>query len=236
MGTFDGMHLAHRHLVGRVCQEARANKGNSALVSFLAHPRKTIAKNYNHGVLTTQSEKTEIFAEIGLDNLIIMDFSTEISNMSYVDFIHFLQTKIAIQKIVLGYNHHFGKNRKGCYATLLKLGKECRFDVEEIEKQTINGLDISSSSIRHALRCGDIETANKMLGYNYSICIQTLYNKNTDERTIFFDPDKLLPKNGRYIVKIDGEDFFAKVQQPRLTIEAMNKADGIYQIEFIGEW
>ena len=273
LGTFDGMHLAHRRLAEKLCQDARGIKGNSIVVSFLAHPRKTIAKNYNHGVLTTPSEKTDIFAQIGLDNLIIMDFSTDIANMSYIEFIDFLQKKIGIQKIILGYNHHFGKNREGCYTTLLKLGKERHFEVEKFEKQTIDGLDISSSSIRHALSCGDIETANKLLGYNYSICIKTHYNENEDNEetpkktlghcgldpqssakmlftselqlnpamteiqkteffrsahdVIFFDTNKLLPKNGRYIVEINGINFFAIVKQPQFTIEAMDRADEI---------
>jgi riboflavin kinase/FMN adenylyltransferase len=235
LGTFDGMHLAHRHLVEKLCQGARTNNGNSMVISFLSPPKKTVAKNYNHGVLTTQSEKTEIFAEIGLNNLIITDFTTEISNMSYIDFIHFLRKKIDIKKIILGYNHHFGKNREGCYDTLLTLGKELHFDVERIEKQTINGLDISSSSVRHALSCGDIETANKILGYNYSICIQTLYDKNHDNHTIIFDQNKLLPKNGHYMVEIDGIKFSATIKQPHFTIEKMNNADGIYRVEFVGE-
>ena len=233
LGTFDGMHLAHRHLVERVCQNAGAVKGNSVVVSFLSHPQKTIAENYNHGVLTTQSEKTDIFAEIGLNNLIIMDFTTEISNMSYTNFVQFLRTKIDIRKIVLGYNHHFGKNREGCYATLQTLGKELHFEVESIEKQTIDGLDISSSSIRQALRQGDIETANKILGYNYSICVRVLYDKNGQNYTIFFDPDKLLPKNGRYIINGNGKNLWATVKQPSFTIEEMNEEEGSFRMEFI---
>jgi riboflavin kinase/FMN adenylyltransferase len=152
--------------VEKVCQAARLRKGNSVIVSFLEHPKKVISENFNHGVLTTQSEKIDILSEIGLNNLIIMEFTSEIANMDYADFIAFLQTKIGIQKMVLGYNHRFGKNREGCYATLLKLGKDLHFEVEEIEEQTLDGQPISSSAIRHALHCGDIETANKLLGYN----------------------------------------------------------------------
>ena len=233
LGTFDGMHLAHRHLVRNLCQTAKAINGNSVVVSFLSHPKKTITKNYNHGVLTTQSEKADIFAKIGLDNLILVDFSTEISNMSYIDFIHFLKRKIDIKKIILGYNHHFGKNREGCYETLLPLGKELNFEVESIEKQTIDGLDISSSSIRQALSSGDIETANKILGYNYSICVTTLYEKNNENHTFFFDTNKLLPKNGRYTVKIDEVYFNAIIKQPEFTIDAINKENGVYIVEFI---
>jgi riboflavin kinase/FMN adenylyltransferase len=228
LGTFDGMHLAHRYLVEKVCQAAKDIDGNSVVVSFRSHPRKTILEDFHHGVLTTPSEKTDILAEIGLNNLIIMDFTTKISTMSYIDFIHFLQTKINIQKIVLGYNHHFGKNREGCYATLLNLGKELYFEVEEIEKQTIDGLDISSSSIRHAIHCGDIETANKLLGYNYSIDLQIF----SDKSEIFFDKNKLLPQNGRYKIKIEGCDFFLTVKNSHLSIDN-NIGIGINKIEFI---
>ncbi|MCL2131112.1 MAG: FAD synthetase family protein [Lentimicrobiaceae bacterium] len=233
LGAFDGMHLAHRHLVEKVCQNARENNGNSVIISFLAHPKKIISEDFNQGVLTTQSEKTDILAEIGLDNLIITDFTTEISAMTYIDFIDFLQKKIDIQKIILGYNHHFGKNREGCYATLSELGKQRRFEVEEIEKQTIHGLDISSSSIRSALKCGDIETANKLLGYRYAINIQTLYEKNTQQNEFFFNQNKILPKNGRYTVKIDECNFVLTVNYPHLSIDAMNRETGSYKVEFV---
>jgi riboflavin kinase/FMN adenylyltransferase len=168
LGAFDGVHLAHRHLVETVCQLATDADGNSVVISFCSPPRNTLLEDFHPAVLTTQSEKIALLAQTGLDNLITMDFSPEISNMSYIDFIHLLRTKIDIRTIVLGYNHRFGKNREGCYASLLDLGKELGFDVEMIEKQTIDGLDISSSAIRQALRAGDVERANRLLGYNYS--------------------------------------------------------------------
>jgi riboflavin kinase/FMN adenylyltransferase len=225
LGTFDGMHLAHSHLAEKVCKDATTHNGNSVIVSFLSHPRKTISEDFNHGVLTTQSEKEEILTRIGINNLITIDFSTEIANMSYIDFIQFLKTKIDIQKIVLGYNHHFGKNREGNYDTLLPLGKELHFEVEKIEKQTINGIAVSSSSIRRALNSGDIETANKLLGYNYSICIQALYGK------ISLAQNKLLPQNGHYAVKIDDRNFVLEIQYPHILIDF--KHNGFYKVEFV---
>ena len=227
LGTFDGMHLAHRHLAEKVCRDATENNGNSVLVSFLSHPRKIISEDFNHGVLTTQSEKEEILSKIGLNNLITMDFTTEIANMSYIDFIRFLKTKIDIRKIILGYNHHFGKNREGNYTTLKHLGKELHFAVEKIEKQTIDGLDVSSSSIRRALARGDIETANKLLGYNYSIYIQTHHNKNE----ISLAQNKLLPKNGRYAVKINDRNFLLEIKHPQLLTDLKNK--GVYKVELV---
>ena len=227
LGTFDGMHLAHRHLAEKVRQDAAKNNGISVLVSFHSHPRKIVSDDFNHGILTTQNEKVEILTKIGLNNLITMDFTTEISNMSYIDFIHFLKTKIDIQKIVLGYNHHFGKSRRGNYATLLQLGADLHFEVEKIEKQTIDGLDVSSSSIRNALNSGDIETANKLLGYNYSICIQAYCDKNEVSLT----QDKLLPKNGHYTVKIDERNFVLEIKYPHLWVDLKN--NGFYKVEFV---
>ena len=234
LGAFDGMHVAHRHLVEKLCQDAKQNNRNSVIVSFSSHPRKIISEDPSQAVLTTQQEKLEILAEIGLNNLIIMDFTTDMANRNYIDFIHFLQTKIDIRKIILGYNHHFGKNREGCYDTLLQLGNELHFEVEQIEKQTIGGIPISSSSIREALYLGDIEAVNKMLGYNYSICVQIVYDKNNYQNAIFFDNDKLLPKIGRYIVKIDGCNFFLTVKHLHLSIDSIDdKEEGIYKVEFI---
>ena len=231
LGAFDGMHLAHRHLVKKVYQQAREMDGNSAIISFLVHPRKIISNDFNHGVLTTQNEKMDVLSEIGIDHLITLDFSPEISNINYADFIRLLQTKINIQKIILGYNHRFGKNREGNFSALQKLGKELHFEVEEVEKQTINGLDISSSSIRQALNKGDVETANKLLGYNYSICVQAFYKKNE----IFYDKNKLLPKNGRYIVKVKKKDFILTVKDALLSMDAFHgKEAEFYKLEFIG--
>jgi riboflavin kinase/FMN adenylyltransferase len=231
LGTFDGMHLAHRHLAEKVHQEAKIADGNSVIISFRIPPRKTILEDFNNAVLTTQNEKTALFAETGLNNLIIMDFTPEISNMNYADFIEFLQTKICIRKILLGYNHHFGKNREGCFATLLPLGKERHFEVEEIEKQTINGLSISSSSIRQDLRCGDIARANKLLGYNYFISIQAVCEENNAVVKFLFDSNKLLPQNGHYAVKANGTNLILTVEYPHLLIEGLES--GFYKIEFI---
>jgi len=227
LGTFDGMHLAHSHLVEKVCQEAKNIGGQSVIISFLTPPRKMISADFNHAVLTTQDEKTAILSEMGLNNLIIIDFTPEISNMNYADFANFLQTKIRIKKVILGYNHHFGKNREGNFAVLQQLGKEQGFEVEEIEKQTIAGLTISSSAIRQALQCGDIATTNKLLGYNYSIGIQVLDGKNNFQ----YDKLKLLPKNGRYAVKINAENHILTVEFPCLRVD--NLGVGEYKIEFL---
>ena len=227
LGTFDGMHLAHRHLVEKVCQEARKIKGQSVIISFLTPPRKTISADFNHAVLTTQDEKTKILSETGLNNLIIIDFTPKISNMNYADCINFLQTKIGIKKIILGYNHHFGKNREGNFFTLQQLGKEQGFEVEEIEKQTIDGLTISSSAIRQALQSGDIVMANRLLGYNYSVDIQVFDGENNFR----YDKLKLLPKNGRYAVKINELNCILTVDFPHLLLD--NLEVGKCNIEFL---
>ena len=199
LGSFDGMHLAHRYLVEKVCSSAKQIQGSSVIVSFISHPRKTISNDFNYGVLTTQKEKADILKQLGVENLVFMDFTTEIADMNYIDFIQFLREKIKIRKIVLGYNHRFGKNREGSYPTLLNLGQVLDFEVEEIEKQTVEGIGISSSAIRTALLCGDVETANKLLGYNYNVSIQISGGK---EITLL-DKDKILPANGCYSVRID---------------------------------
>ena len=229
LGNFDGMHLAHRHLVEKVCQGARAICGNSVIISFLPPPRKTVSQKNTPCVLSTEQEKGFMLSKIGVNKLITMKLTPEISNMNYIDFIHFLQTKMDIKKIVLGYNHHFGKDREGCYETLLPLGKELHFEVEKIEKQTIDGLDISSSAIRYALHCGDIETANKLLGYNYYIFLRTTNKK----KEIRFDRNKLFPKYGRYTVKIDEQYFTSTVEQHFIAVEGLGKEYERYRVEFI---
>jgi len=230
LGSFDGMHLAHRHLVERVCTAARQIHGNSVILSFFLHPRKTISKDFNQGVLTTQEEKIDILNKMGLRNLIFMDFTTDIANMNYIDFIVSLRKKMNIKKIILGYNHHFGKNREGCGATLLSLGKELDFEVEEIEKQTIDGINISSSSIRDMLSSGNIQTANKLLGYHYHLSVQT----NDGKEMVLSDKDKILPANGCYSVLIDGLKSCLSIQSQNLDIDSVNNLkNGIYKIEFV---
>jgi len=235
IGTFDGMHLAHRYLVEKVCQEAKAIGGSSVIVSFNLHPQKTLANDKTREILTTKEEKMEIFNEIGVEHLIILDFSPRISNMSYIDFIHFLRTEIDIRKIILGYDHHFGKNREGCYETLLPFLEKLNFEVERIEKQTIDGINISSSSIRNAILCGDVETANKLLGYTYSFRIYIVKEEEMNNPIYFYEPHKILPKNGRYIIKVkkEGTNLYLVAKKPTVfTIDMICGESGVYRVEF----
>jgi len=230
IGTFDGMHLAHRYLVEKVCQEAvSAGETSSVVVSFSSHPKNTLDNACKHKVLTTKDEKINILGKIGVNHLAILDFSPEIADISYTDFIRILKKRIGIKKIILGYNHHFGKNREGCYETLLPLGKELDFEVESIEKQTIDGMLISSSSIRDALLSGDVVTANKILGYNYSVRMWERHDLTDEPDAFFFDSNKIIPKNGRYTAKINEE----KLNQLDFIFSIAPKESIVYRMEFL---
>ena len=195
---------------------AAANKGETVLVTFDPHPR--IVLNNHDGELrfiSSQVRKAELLEQFGIDNKIVIPFTKEFAQTSSEQFIHdYLVEQIGVKKLIVGYDHQFGKNREGNYEQLKSLGDSYGFEVEEISAEYINGVAISSTKIRSALKKGDVLTANKMLGYTYSIA-GTVIEGNKIGRTIGFptanididDALKLIAAGGVYActVKVGGK-------------------------------
>jgi riboflavin kinase/FMN adenylyltransferase len=218
VGTFDGLHLGHQKIVYRMKELAKENNGETILVTFDPHPRLVVNSNsYEIKFINTQKRKFELLNNMGIDKLIIIPFTKEFAKTSSEDFIkNYLIEKIGTRKLIVGYDHHFGRNREGNYKKLYQLGEKYGFEVEEISAQFINDSAVSSTKIRNALMDGDVKLANKMLGYTYSIT-GVVVEGNKIGRTIGFptanieieDKYKLIAAGGVYACKVDigGEEF-----------------------------
>lgn len=214
-GIFDGVHLGHKKIIDQVVQMAQKINGESVLLTFFPHPRMVLYPESNDlKLLNTIDERLDLLRQTGIDHLIIHPFSMEFSRITSLDFVRdILVNKLNTKKLVIGYDHHFGKNREGSFEHLKEYGPLYGFEVEEIPAQEIQQINISSTKIRKSLLIGEIQAANQFLGYHYFIN-GTVVEGSKVGRQIGFptanievDEDyKLIPANGVYAVKIKIED------------------------------
>lgn len=215
IGTFDGIHLGHRSVINSLLKIARSEKGNSVIFTFDPHPRQVVApRDHKIQLLTTPEEKTNLLSELGIEHLIIYPFTRRFASMNYHDFVEkILVNKIHISHLVIGYDHHFGKNREGSFDSLSQCAKEFGFKVTHLGALEVDHINISSTKIRNALNNGDIDLANEYLGYSY-ILSGTVVKGNQIGRTIGFptanirvsNQAKLIPPSGVYAVKVKIND------------------------------
>ena len=218
IGTFDGVHIGHRKILDKLVKAATGSNYESLLLTFFPHPRMIVQPEADIKLLNTIDEKRELLEQIGLDNLIIHPFDHDFSNLEAEEFVKtVLVDRFNIQKIIIGYDHRFGKNRSANIDDLIRFGKIFNFEVEQIEVKELDDVSISSTKIRKALEEGNIKLANNYLGYNYSIGGKVIFGKQLG-RTIGYptanisiaEPYKLIPKIGVYAVTsiIKGEKYF----------------------------
>lgn len=209
IGTFDGVHIGHRKILERVINHARKSNINSAVLTFFPHPRMVLQKDSDIRMLNTIEEKTDILKDMGLDILVVHPFSKEFSRLTATDFVRdMLVNRLNSKKIVIGYDHRFGRNRNANIKDLMAFGNIMDFEVEEIPAQEIDAVSVSSTKIRKALEEGDMETANAYLGYNYMLTGTIVQGKGLGRQLGFptanlkiAEDYKLIPKTGAYIVK-----------------------------------
>ncbi|QEM13934.1 bifunctional riboflavin kinase/FAD synthetase [Mucilaginibacter rubeus] len=171
IGTFDGVHIGHRKIISGIKELAASTGGETVILTFFPHPRMILhPEDESLKLITTIAEKAGLMEKLGVDHLIITPFSRDFSNQSAESYIRdVLVNKIGTKKIVIGYDHRFGKDRQGGFEDLQRLGPVYGFDVVEIPEQDINEVAISSTRIRNALLSGDIDLANAFLGYPFFI-------------------------------------------------------------------
>ena len=212
IGTFDGVHIGHQEIISRMKTIAEKNNGETVLITFYPHPRLVIHPDSKHlKFINTQKRKIDLLEKTGIDHLIIIEFTREFSKITSCKFIReYISEKVKAKKLVIGYDHHFGKNRLGDFETLYDLGNELSFEVEKIAAQDVENIAVSSTKIRKALNEGKIRKANSLLGYEYSIT-GTVVVGNKIGRTIGFptanidlqDEYKLITANGVYACRVD---------------------------------
>jgi riboflavin kinase / FMN adenylyltransferase len=210
-GTFDGVHLGHRKILNRLNEIAQQTAGESVVITFYPHPRSVISPdNQSVMLLSTLDEKIALLEKNGVQHLLIIPFTREFSELSSEEFIQkiLIQT-IGTKTLVIGFDHRFGKNREGGFDYLKANQTRYGFAVEEILRQDIENVGVSSSKIRKAIQEGDIQMADHFLGRNYSISGIVVKGKQIG-RTIGFptaniqvrEVAKLIPINGVYAVKV----------------------------------
>jgi riboflavin kinase/FMN adenylyltransferase len=212
IGTFDGVHFGHQKIIKRLCELAQETGGESVMLTFFPHPRMIIdPENQDLKMINTIKEKAEILADLGVDHLIITPFTRDFSNLSPAAYIkNILVDTIGTKKIIVGYDHRFGKDRKGGMTDLLKYAKDYHFTIEEIPEQDINDVAVSSTKIRTALLKGDVALAANYLGYHFSINGPVIKGDKIG-RTIGFptanifveETYKLIPSDGIYAVTVE---------------------------------
>ena len=209
IGTFDGVHVGHRAIMQRLVAAAKEQGLVSAVLTFFPHPRMVLQKNSDIKLINTLSEKKQLLENIGLDYFVVEPFTHEFSRLSALEYVRdILVTQLKAKKIIIGYDHRFGRNRNADIQDLKKYGEQFGFEVEEISAQQLDEVSVSSTKIRKALAQGDIHTANTYLGYAFTI--QGVVTKGKAlGRTIGYPTAnlhvpqtyKLIPKNGVYVVK-----------------------------------
>ena len=218
LGTFDGVHIGHAAILKKLTQNTADGKFESAVLTFFPHPRMVLQGKSDLKLLNTINEKIDLLEKIGIENLIIHPFDANFSQLSAEEFVKtVLVDQLHIQKIIIGYDHRFGKNRTANIDDLTAFGLKYVFEVEQISAQEINDISISSTKIRTALEDGEINLANEYLGYSYFLSGNVVKGKQLG-RTIGFptanieleEAYKLVPKNGVYIVaaEIDGKSVY----------------------------
>lgn len=208
IGTFDGVHIGHQKIIERLVKVGQHKKLESVVLTFFPHPRMVLQKEANIKLLNTIDERKELLSNLNLEALIVKTFNKEFANLSARDYVkHILIDELNAKHIIIGYDHHFGKNRSANIDDLKTFGREFGFEVEEISAQDIKDVAVSSTKIRNAISEGDIKTANSYLGAPYFITGTVIKGKGLGKQiqfptaNIHINEDyKLIPKNGVYVV------------------------------------
>ncbi len=259
VGTFDGVHHGHRALIETVVEKAKERDARSVVISFDPHPRDIINPG-SAGIkqLTTISERREILEEIGIDVLLIIPFTRDFSLLSSEEFVEdIVYKKVGVSEFVIGYDHHFGKDRSGTIETVENLGRKLGFDAFVVSKREMGEVTISSTTIRRELsENGDVEQAANLLGRSYRLNGIVIHGDKRGRKIGYptanlkaEHPNKVIPKNGVYAVKVRvGEEWFGGMMnighrptfdkiELRLEVNIFNFDEDIYgqtiQIRFI---
>ena len=209
-GTFDGVHIGHQKILSNLSTIAKKIEGETVLLTFHPHPRMVLQPDDNDlKLIDTIDERIDLLEKQGVDHLIIHPFSKEFSRLTSVEFVRdILVNQLETKKLVIGYNHHFGRNREGSFEHLLEYGPLYGFKVEEIAAQDVKDINVSSTKIRNAILEGEMEIARQYLGHHFSLS-GTVTKGNQIGREIGFptanisiEKHKILPLVGVYAVNV----------------------------------
>ena len=207
VGTFDGIHLGHRQLIKKVIQVSKAEQLKSIVLTFDPHPRSVLENSKNISLLNTFQEKENILIPFGLDFLVKKKFTVEFSKMSSIDFVkNILIDRLNLKHLIIGHDHHFGRNRTANITQLLEYSKQYDFKVTQVDAFKLNGISVSSSKIRNLIKDGNIDEANRFLGYNMFLSGTVVAGKGRGKKigfptaNIVLEKLKIKPGNGVYLI------------------------------------
>jgi len=243
IGTFDGVHMGHQKILRNLIKTAKERGKKSVLLTFFPHPRMVLQKEMDIHLLNTIEEKSILLDQMGLDYLIIHPFNKDFSRLTAIDFVReFLVNKLNTHQLIIGYDHHFGKNREGNIDQLREYSLLYDFLVEEIPSQDIDEVSVSSTKIRNALLSGNLITANRFLGYNYKLSGKVIRGESFGSKIGFPTANleikesyKLIPKTGVYVIKtlIDHTVFYGMMNIGfRPTFDGKNKTIEVHLFNF----
>ena len=245
IGTYDGLHLAHRQVINKVLALAKEKELRSFIITFEPHPQEVLKnKTPDIKLLTAIDEKLRLFEAAGIENVLVIGFTEEFSKTNAREFYEkYIAGGIGLSDLVVGYDHLFGRNREGSFETLKELGSEFGFETHRVEEIDVEGKPVSSTRIRHALAEGNIEAANKLLGYEYGfdgIVVEgDKVGRTIGYPTVNLKPvkeNKVMPREGIYCVRVihNGQEYYGMMYhgyRPTLS-EGIKRALEVHIFDF----
>lgn len=245
IGTFDGVHFGHQKIINRLTEVAKKSGGESVILTFFPHPRMILQPENNKlKLITTIDEKAELIEKLGVDHLIITPFTRDFSNLSAETYIkQILVDKIGTKKLIIGFDHRFGKDRQGNLAELQKYASQYDYEVEEIPEQDIHEVKVSSTQIRESLIAGDAETAEDFLSYPFFLTGKVIKGDRLGRQMGFPTANlhveetyKLIPSDGIYAVEVEllNKQHNYPIDQPLVSILKVNSSNLFKGMAYIG--
>lgn len=247
VGTFDGVHRAHREIIREVVNRARVREGRSVVVSFDPHPRTVVAPKGPVKLLSTLEERIARIEALGVDVLLLINFTYEFSRLSHREFYRsYVVDAIGVAEVVLGYDHMFGRDREAGTEAVVRMGKAFDFSVFVVHQVMVNNVVVSSTEIRKALVEGRIEHAEELLGYPYGFHGRVVQGDGRGKSIGFptaniepASPMKLLPARGVYVVtaRVQHEQYFGMMNigvRPTVT-EVPREVLEVHLFDFEGD-
>ena len=249
VGYFDGVHLGHQKIIEKLVTDASKNKGKSILVSFWPHPRKVLYPNDHFDYIQSNEDKFKSIEKLGVDVVYLIEFTKKFSKVTAERFVNdILVNKLQINKLIIGYNHHFGYKREGNFNYLNNSRKNLAFDIEEVKKKEISqNFKISSSEIRSEILKGNLSKVNMMLGYKYYIKGEVIKGDGIGKKLDFptanikiYNENKILPSDGVYAgyANISDKKFIGMInignrptvkgKERRVEMNLFNYSENIY--------
>jgi len=214
IGTFDGVHVGHQKIIKKLVKIAKKKNLQAVVLTFFPHPRMVLQKDANIKLINSIDEKYNLLEERGVDHLVVKEFTHEFSRLTAQEFVSkILINKLKTKHIIIGYDHHFGRNRTANINDLKAFGKIYDFKVTEISAKEIDEVAVSSTKIRQALKEGNVALANSFLGYNFMLTGKVVKGKGLGKtlecptaNLEIKESYKLIPKTGSYVVQTTFEN------------------------------